>query len=94
MAGGAGLRWSVALTARAGQRHRLMQGVGRSGNEDGPLHDLPDWEFADGTPAPTTRKQRTWQIQRQKTAARINRLRKEVIEMEQKELELMLNKNQ
>jgi Mitoribosomal protein mL52 len=24
----------------------------RCANSDGPLHDVPDWSFADGTPAP------------------------------------------
>eukprot|EP00996_Jenningsia_fusiforme_P006332 NODE_7638_length_457_cov_24.147059_g7187_i0.p1 GENE.NODE_7638_length_457_cov_24.147059_g7187_i0~~NODE_7638_length_457_cov_24.147059_g7187_i0.p1 ORF type:complete len:117 (+),score=20.46 NODE_7638_length_457_cov_24.147059_g7187_i0:77-427(+) len=28
-------------------------GFGKWGNNSGPLRDLPDWEYADGTPAPT-----------------------------------------
>jgi hypothetical protein len=31
---------------RAGQQIRLSRGEGRSGNEDGPIHDLPDFHFA------------------------------------------------
>lgn len=31
---------------RAGEKYRLSLGKGRSGNEDGPIHDLPDWEYA------------------------------------------------
>jgi hypothetical protein len=88
-----------------------MQGVGRSGNEDGAFHDAPDWEYAgkshnpphplnlcrfsvspknvrlDGTPAPPSRKQIVWMTKRQETEDRIQRLREEVMEMEQKELE-------
>jgi hypothetical protein len=130
---------TASTVLRAGQRHRLMQGVGRSGNEDGDFHDAPDWEFAgaqlsfffpstisppkpsnlsmnyrpfsnelkyfviylfeyivliylaclvsDGTPAPTTRRQVVWQTKREEEEARIQRLREEVMEMEQKELD-------
>jgi hypothetical protein len=42
---------------------------------------------SDGTPAPTTRTQAVWQTKREETNARIQRLREEVMEMEQKELE-------
>ncbi len=37
---------TCVVPTRAGQRWRLMQGIGRSGNEDGPLHDMNDWEYA------------------------------------------------
>lgn len=114
MAGGMRGFASASLPMRAGQRVRLMQGVGRSGNEDGAFHDAPDWEYAgkshdqpppptlnlccklpvshenvrlDGTPAPPSRKQIVWMTKRQETEERIQRLREEVMEMEQKELE-------
>jgi len=114
MAGGMRGFASASLPMRAGQRVRLMQGVGRSGNEDGAFHDAPDWEYAgkshdrpppqlplnscrflshmkivrlDGTPAPPSRKQIVWMTKRQQTEERIQRLREEVMEMEQKELE-------
>lgn len=41
----------------------------------------------DGTPAPPSRKQIVWMTKRQETEERIQRLREEVMEMEQKELE-------
>ena len=41
----------------------------------------------DGTPAPPSRKQIVWMTKRQQTEERIQRLREEVMEMEQKELE-------
>ncbi|ELR17898.1 uncharacterized protein ACA1_206350 [Acanthamoeba castellanii str. Neff] len=83
MAGGMRGFASASLPMRAGQRVRLMQGVGRSGNEDGAFHDAPDWEYA----APPSRKQIVWMTKRQETEERIQRLREEVMEMEQKELE-------
>jgi hypothetical protein len=37
---------STGSLFRAGQKLRQAQGRGRSGNEDGPLHDLSDFHFA------------------------------------------------
>jgi hypothetical protein len=37
---------STAPLTRAGEKWRESQGIGRSGNEDGPLHDLSDFHFA------------------------------------------------
>jgi len=63
-----------------------MQGKGRSGNEAGhPLYDTPDWEYSDGRPAPVSaRRQRRlqWAIDAEE---RIERLRQEMIELEQSE---------
>jgi len=36
----------------AGGKWRLEQGLGKCGNEYGPLVDIPDWSYADGRPAP------------------------------------------
>ncbi|KAN0007018.1 hypothetical protein ACTFIV_005346 [Dictyostelium citrinum] len=45
---------------RAGQKFRQSIGLARSGNEEGPLHDLPDFHYANGDlPAPTD-KQKKW----------------------------------
>jgi hypothetical protein len=52
--------YSFGSPLRAGQKLRLAQGRGRSGNEDGPIHDLSDFHFADGRPAPITPKQELW----------------------------------
>jgi len=58
----------------------MERGVGRCGNEDGPLHDLPDWYFADGTAAPSTPKQRKWAKKRLTVQERKDRLIKEMEE--------------
>jgi len=62
----------------AGQKVRLARGEGRSGNEDGPLHDLPDWHYADGTPAPETVSQRRWKHKRLSEQQRIFQLTMEM----------------
>jgi len=36
----------------AGSKWRLKQGLGKCGNEYGPLTDISDWSYADGRPAP------------------------------------------
>lgn len=40
----------VALRPRAGQKLRLEQGKGRSGNEDTLLHNLHDYHYAGTLP--------------------------------------------
>jgi len=50
----------------------LNAGKGRSGNEDGPIHDLPDFEFVDGRHLPETLKQRKWKAKRVTEKNRIN----------------------
>jgi large subunit ribosomal protein L52 len=59
---------------RAGQKILLAQGKGRCGNNLGPLHDLPDWEYADGTPAPLTRKEQQWKDDRRRFEEKVTRL--------------------
>jgi hypothetical protein len=34
------------MYGRAGQKIHLSKGRGRSGNDEGPLRETPDWEFA------------------------------------------------
>ncbi|EFA86005.1 LTR-retrotransposon skipper [Heterostelium album PN500] len=64
---------------RAGEKFRIDNNRMRSGNEDGPLHDLPDFHYADGRPAPVTPKQMKWQTVRANRENIINELKKEVI---------------
>ena len=45
-------------TAVAGENYRLRHGLARSGNEYGPLTDVPDWSFADGRTAPVSKAQK------------------------------------
>ncbi len=45
---------------------------------EGPLHDLPDFAFADGRPAPETKTQRRWKRRRQAEIDEIARLRAEM----------------
>lgn len=62
----------------AGQKWRLRQGKARSGNEYGPLTDLPDWSYVDGRPAPATKGQQR-RAQRQRVLnERILRLMREM----------------
>eukprot|EP01132_Coremiostelium_polycephalum_P005093 gene5093-6337_t len=70
---------SYSIT-RAGESFRLQQGVMRSGNEDGPLHDLPDFHYADGRPAQETPKQMRWKKTRENEMAILNRIKSEVID--------------
>lgn len=43
---------STTSSCAAGSKWRLKQGLGRHGNEYGPLQEIPDWSYADGRPAP------------------------------------------
>ncbi|EGC34265.1 hypothetical protein DICPUDRAFT_35306 [Dictyostelium purpureum] len=63
---------------RAGQKLRMDQNRMRSGNEDGPLHDLPDFHFADGRAAPITAKQEKWMKTRENEQNILNRIKSEV----------------
>ncbi|KAF2075334.1 hypothetical protein CYY_003363 [Polysphondylium violaceum] len=72
------LQSSVRQLTRAGESYRLAKGVARSGNEDGPLHDLPDFHFADGRPTPVTEKQQKWMKTRENQQNILNRIKAEV----------------
>ncbi|EGG22897.1 hypothetical protein DFA_05027 [Cavenderia fasciculata] len=69
---------NTASLLRAGENYRLMTGQERSGNAAGPLHDLPDFHFADGRPAPVTHTQMKWQQFRSNTDNILNRMMDEV----------------
>lgn len=63
--------WSTFPTLHAGQKMRLSRGQARDGIAYGPLTDLPDWSFADGTPAPETKRRRTRRLKRMDVAHQI-----------------------
>eukprot|EP01118_Nematostelium_gracile_P010161 TRINITY_DN3479_c0_g1_i1.p1 TRINITY_DN3479_c0_g1~~TRINITY_DN3479_c0_g1_i1.p1 ORF type:complete len:106 (-),score=30.06 TRINITY_DN3479_c0_g1_i1:70-387(-) len=69
---------SFQRNVRAGEKWRLERGLARCGNEDGPVHDLPDWYFADGSPAPETPRQGQWKRKRSEIVARKERLIREM----------------
>eukprot|EP00038_Savillea_parva_P031191 m.83626 g.83626 ORF g.83626 m.83626 type:complete len:115 (+) comp9550_c0_seq3:181-525(+) len=71
-----GLRTSAPTSA--GQKHRIGQGKARSGTEYGPLTDLPDWSYEDGTPAPPTAAQLKRERQQAALQERIARLTAEM----------------
>jgi len=75
-------RPAIGIT-RAGQRHRMSIGKDRSGNETGPVHDLDDFHFEDGTPATQTPKQVWWKAKRIQEEERITRLEKEMVDLHQ-----------
>eukprot|EP01098_Paradermamoeba_levis_P006799 TRINITY_DN2831_c0_g1_i2.p1 TRINITY_DN2831_c0_g1~~TRINITY_DN2831_c0_g1_i2.p1 ORF type:complete len:138 (-),score=60.58 TRINITY_DN2831_c0_g1_i2:148-561(-) len=76
------------FTLRAGQALRLAKGRGRSGNEDGPIHDLQDFRFVDGSSPPETAKQRWWKNKRQRETERIQKIREDMDVILKKEKEL------
>ncbi|KAL9974904.1 hypothetical protein ACROYT_G012006 [Oculina patagonica] len=63
--------WSIVAALQAGQKLRLRRGQARDGIAYGPLTDLPDWSYADGTPAPETRKRRVRRYKRMDVAHQI-----------------------
>eukprot|EP01126_Amoeba_proteus_P009963 TRINITY_DN13839_c0_g1_i1.p1 TRINITY_DN13839_c0_g1~~TRINITY_DN13839_c0_g1_i1.p1 ORF type:complete len:102 (-),score=13.92 TRINITY_DN13839_c0_g1_i1:66-371(-) len=72
---------SVLLRRGTTQENNIAQGRGRSGNQSGPLHDWPDFYFADGTPAPETPKQLKWKSQREAERQRCEKLQDEVVQL-------------
>lgn len=68
-----------SITA-AGENFRLRQGLARSGNEYGPLTDVPDWSFADGRAAPISKAQKHRNKRQYAIGLRIKTLLKEIDE--------------
>ncbi|EGD78872.1 hypothetical protein PTSG_01849 [Salpingoeca rosetta] len=70
----------TASPCAAGEKSRLKRGKGRSGNEFGPLTDLPDWSYADGdqAPAPMTAAQLKRKRDAQRRQARVSQLLKDI----------------
>ena len=78
--------------SRAGETWRLSLGASRCGNEDGPLHDLPDWRFADGRSAPITPSQAKWIRKRYKTKKTLEFMFRRAKEYKQKKEHVVLYK--
>lgn len=79
-------RLHFGLITRAGQSWRISQGLPRSGNELGELHDHSDWSYADGSPAPITPKQKKWMRRRAVKRARITHLLETSVYKEEKKI--------
>jgi hypothetical protein len=63
----------------------LGQGLARSGNEYGPLTDLPDWSYVDQRAAPVlTKKQRHRVFKMEQTRNRIDMLVGELADVEKR----------
>ncbi|OQV11486.1 hypothetical protein BV898_14216 [Hypsibius exemplaris] len=60
------------------QEWREKRDIPRSGNEYGPLTDLPDWSYEDGRPGPLNRQQRARLDRSERYAQQINFLLSEV----------------
>eukprot|EP01080_Neovahlkampfia_damariscottae_P010292 gene10292-2709_t len=63
--------FSTTKSLSAGQKVRLEQGISRCGNDSGPLYELPDWSFADGTPAPESKSMAKKILKKQKIFKKI-----------------------
>eukprot|EP01104_Vermistella_antarctica_P004122 TRINITY_DN14634_c0_g1_i2.p4 TRINITY_DN14634_c0_g1~~TRINITY_DN14634_c0_g1_i2.p4 ORF type:complete len:103 (-),score=8.75 TRINITY_DN14634_c0_g1_i2:447-755(-) len=72
------VRYNCAMLTRAGEKFRKAHGISRSGNADGPIHDLPDFHFVDGRVPEETAKEKKWKKIRTGTAETIVRLQDEV----------------
>mmetsp|Transcript_35036 Transcript_35036/g.98801 ORF Transcript_35036/g.98801 Transcript_35036/m.98801 type:complete len:114 (+) Transcript_35036:86-427(+) len=70
----------TSIVPQAGQKLRIQQGLGRSGNEFGFLHDEPDFYYEDGRKPEVTPKQRKWMNKRKRTQQRVDRLLQEMDE--------------
>ncbi|MCJ8731363.1 hypothetical protein PDJAM_G00198740 [Pangasius djambal] len=70
--------FSSTCAVHAGKKWRLENGLAWTGSEYGPLTDLPDWSYADGSPAPPLKGQVRRQKQREDFARRAVNLSAEV----------------
>nr|XP_057925117.1 39S ribosomal protein L52, mitochondrial [Doryrhamphus excisus] len=71
-------RFSTTCGLQGGEKWRKEHGLARSGTEYGPLTDLPDWSFADGTPAPPMKGMLRRRQEREELARRIVMLNSEM----------------
>nr|XP_054763473.1 39S ribosomal protein L52, mitochondrial-like [Lytechinus pictus] len=71
---------SNSSSCLAGKKWRESQGLGRSGNEYGPLTDNPDWSFADGRPSPPQPHQLRRKEEQRELAEQIDVLSKEILQ--------------
>jgi len=67
-----GRHFGTLPSLQAGQKIRLGRGQAKDGIAYGPLTDLPDWSYADGTPAPETKRRRIRRFRRLDVANQIN----------------------
>lgn len=70
--------FSTNTVCNAGQKWRLQHGLPRSGNEYGPLVDLPDWTYSDGNKAKDGRRQIRRDKKHKSISARIKKLLNEL----------------
>ncbi|XP_015780314.1 PREDICTED: uncharacterized protein LOC107358206 [Acropora digitifera] len=56
--------WSTCPTLNAGKKIRVSRGQAGDGIAYGALTDLPDWSYADGTPAPETKRRKIRRFRR------------------------------
>lgn len=70
-----------------GKKWRESQGLPPSGNEYGPLTDLPDWSYADGRPAPPLPSQLKRKEHQRELAEHIDVLAKEMLQAKVKHQE-------
>jgi len=75
-----GRSFSSSAPCFAGQKFRESQKVGRTGNEEGPVHDLPDYKLPDGTMGPVSKGFQRQQRKKEAEKTRIARLAKEMEE--------------
>eukprot|EP01122_Echinamoeba_exundans_P013291 TRINITY_DN5779_c0_g1_i1.p1 TRINITY_DN5779_c0_g1~~TRINITY_DN5779_c0_g1_i1.p1 ORF type:complete len:104 (-),score=17.01 TRINITY_DN5779_c0_g1_i1:79-390(-) len=82
----AGVRLGLVLRGSAhrferSESLRIAKGRDRSGNADGPLHDLSDYHLVDGSAAAETPKQKLWQRARERAHLRAQKLNDEMIQL-------------
>ncbi|XP_068694661.1 large ribosomal subunit protein mL52-like [Montipora foliosa] len=70
--------WSTNPKLNAGQRTRVRRGQSGDGIAYGPLTDLPDWSFVDGTSAPETKRRKIRRFRRLDVANQIKTYLQEV----------------
>ncbi|CAM1308561.1 Mrpl52 (predicted) [Pycnogonum litorale] len=73
-----GHSFHTSVHVSAAKIWREKHGLPRHWNTYGPLVDLPDWSFKDGTPAPLSRKQQKKVEQRKELALEVIKLLKEI----------------
>ncbi|XP_029184456.1 39S ribosomal protein L52, mitochondrial-like [Acropora millepora] len=76
--------WSTCPTLNAGKKIRVSRGQAGDGIAYGALTDLPDWSYADGTPAPETKRRKIRRFRRLDVANQIKTYLQEVEKAAQK----------
>jgi len=69
-------RWfSSTPRSQAGQQWRLSHGLSRSGNQEGPLHDLLDFKYPDGTYCKPSKGSHKLKLRKEREQKRIESLK-------------------